>query len=54
MQSVNFVNYQKNCKFCYGRDKVPKNICWALGLVRGYFAVREQINNNEYVRFRTP
>ena len=38
----------------YCRDKEPNNICWALGLVRGHFAVRGQINSNEYVRLRTP
>ena len=32
----------------------PKNICWALGLVRGRFVVRGQINSNEDVRLRTP
>ena len=36
------------------RDKGSKNICWALGLVRGHFAIRGQINSNEYVRLRTP
>ena len=34
--------------------KGPKNICWALGLVQGQFAVQGQINNNEYVRLKTP
>ena len=38
----------------YCRDKGPKNICWALGLVRGHFVVRRQINSNEDVRLRTP
>ena len=38
----------------YCRDEGPKNICWALGLVRGHFVVRRQINSNEDVRLRTP
>ena len=36
------------------RDKGPKNICWALGLVQEEFVVQGQINSNEDVRLRTP
>ena len=38
----------------YCRDKGPKNICWALGLVQEQFVVQGQINSNEDVRLRTP
>ena len=38
----------------YYKDKGPRNICWALCLVREHFAIRGQTNGNEYVRLRTP
>ena len=46
--------FKKKNYFTTYRDKGPKNICWALGLVQGHFVVQGQINSNEYVRFRTP
>ena len=36
------------------RVEEPKNIYWALGLVRGRLLVQGQINSNEDVRLRTP
>ena len=38
----------------YCRDEGPKIICWALGLGRGCWVVRGQINSNEDVRLRAP
>ena len=36
------------------RDKGPKSIYRAVGLVRGRLVLRGQINDNEDVRIRTP
>ena len=38
----------------YCRDKGPKSIYWAVGLVRGCLVVQGQINDNEDVRIKTP
>ena len=33
-------------------DKGPKNICWALSLVRGRLVVQGQINSNEDMKLK--